>query len=140
MRVFIWHCLLIFFTSKQSLEHVRSQVSQWVASSEWNKRSLNPTLTLNPNYLVWFFVIKCFTLKLVRDIIKTYSQMHRIDNSSQHSSIIWPVGLNGWVFVYERNGCGFQSCCCHLNHWQKFLKKLSTLPQYIYYRRKKISI
>ena len=31
----------------------------------------------------------------------TYSQMHRTDKYSQHSSIIWPVWLNGWVFVYE---------------------------------------
>ena len=41
--------------------------------------------------------------------------MHRTDKYSQHSSIIWPVWLNGWVFVYERNGCGFGSSCSHLN-------------------------
>ena len=23
--------------------------------------------------------------------------------------------LNGWVFVYELSGCGFESRCCHLN-------------------------
>ena len=28
---------------------------------------------------------------------------------------IWPVWLNGWVFVYKLSGCGFKSCCCHLN-------------------------
>ena len=32
-----------------------------------------------------------FTLKLVRDMIITYSQMHRTDKHSQRSSIIWPV-------------------------------------------------
>ena len=32
----------------------------------------------------------------------------------QHSSIIWPFLLNGWVFDYELNGCGFESCCSHL--------------------------
>ena len=31
----------------------------------------------------------------VRDMIRTYSQMHRTDKYSQHSSIIWPVWLNG---------------------------------------------
>ena len=36
-----------------------------------------------------------FTLKRVRDMIKTYNQMHRTDKYSQHSSIIWPVWLNG---------------------------------------------
>ena len=25
-----------------------------------------------------------------------------------------PVCLNGWVFVYELSGCGFESRCCHL--------------------------
>ena len=29
---------------------------------------------------------------------------------SQHSSVNWPVWLNGWVFVYELGGCGFESC------------------------------
>ena len=37
--------------------------------------------------------IECgFTLKRVRDMIKTYSQMHRTDKYSQHSSNAW---LNG---------------------------------------------
>ena len=59
--------------------------------------------------------VECgFTLKLVRDMIKTYSQIHRTDKYSQHSWIIWPVGQNGWVFVYELSGCGFESRCIHL--------------------------
>ena len=29
--------------------------------------------------------------------------------------IIWSVWLNGWVFVYELSGCGFESRCSHLN-------------------------
>ena len=49
-------------------------------------------------------------------MIITYSQMHCTDKYSQHSSIIWPVRLNGWVFVYKLTGCGFESCCYHLNH------------------------
>ena len=38
-----------------------------------------------------------FTLRPLRDMIITYSQMHRSDKYSQHSSIMtsW---LNGWVF------------------------------------------
>ena len=48
-------------------------------------------------------------------MIRTYIQMHRTDKYSQHSSIIWPVWLNGWVFVYELSGCGFESSCSHLN-------------------------
>ena len=41
--------------------------------------------------------------------------MYRTDKYSQYSSIIWPVWLNGWVFVYELSGCGFESSCNHLN-------------------------
>ena len=26
-----------------------------------------------------------------------------------------PVWLNGWIFVYKLNGCGFEPRCCHLN-------------------------
>ena len=59
--------------------------------------------------------VECgFTLKLVRDMIKSYNQMHRTDKYSQHCSIMWPVWLNGWVFVYELSGCGFVSRCSHL--------------------------
>ena len=59
--------------------------------------------------------IECgFTLKRVRDMTRTYSEMHRTDKYSQHSSIIWPVWLNGCVFVYELSGCGFESSCSHL--------------------------
>ena len=59
--------------------------------------------------------VECgFTLKFVRDMIKTYNQMYRTDKYSQHSSIIWQVCPNGWVFVYELGACGFESSCSHL--------------------------
>ena len=45
----------------------------------------------------------------------TYNQMHRTDRCSQHSSVIWPVWLNGLVFVFEISGCGFKSRCRNLN-------------------------
>ena len=36
--------------------------------------------------------IECgFTLKRVRDMRRTYSQMHRTEKYLEHSSIIWPV-------------------------------------------------
>ena len=44
--------------------------------------------------------IECgLTLKRVRDMARTYSQMHPTDKHSDHSSIIWPVSPNGWVFA-----------------------------------------
>ena len=40
--------------------------------------------------------IECrFTLKRVRVMIGTYSKMHRTDNYSQYSSIIWTGRPNG---------------------------------------------
>ena len=59
--------------------------------------------------------IECgFTLKCLRDMMRTYSQVHRTDKYSQYNSISWPAWLNGGVFVYELNGCGFDSRCSHL--------------------------
>ena len=58
--------------------------------------------------------IECgFTLKRVRDMTRTYSQKHRRDKYSEHSSIIWPVWPNGWVFIEELSGSGFESSCSH---------------------------
>ena len=60
--------------------------------------------------------IECgFSLKRVRDMIRTYRQMHRTDKYSQHSSVIWSVLLNSWVFVYELSGRWFEPRCSHLN-------------------------
>ena len=44
---------------------------------------------------------------------RTYSQMHRTDKYSEHSSIICPVWPNGWVFFYELSGSGFEFSCSH---------------------------
>ena len=72
--------------------------------------------TLSKDFLHIQETIECgFNLKRVRDMTKTYSQMYHTDKYSQHSSIIWPVWLNDWVFIHELNGCGFESGCSHLN-------------------------
>ena len=83
--------------------HVR--VSEWIHSEYHSEYHSESTLNITLN----------MTLKRVRDMIRTYSQMHRTDKYSQHSSIIWPVWLNGWVFVYELSGCRFESSWSHLN-------------------------
>ena len=54
-------------------------------------------------------IIECrFTLKRVYSIRITNSQKHRTDKYSQHSSIIWPIRLNGCVLVFELSLCGFE--------------------------------
>ena len=55
------------------------------------------------------------TPKQVRDMKRTYRQMHLTDKYSQLGWIIWLVGPNGWVFVYELRGLGFKSSCGHWN-------------------------
>ena len=61
-------------------------------------------------------IIDCgSTLKLVRDMMITYSQMYRTNKNSHYSSIIWPVWLNGWVYIYEVSDCGFEFWKHHLN-------------------------
>ena len=69
---------------------------------------------------------------------KTYSQMHRTRKYSQHSAVILQIWLNGWVFVYELSGCGFESRCSHLNSFCWFLEKSSWLDiwyKYQFWRR-----
>ena len=56
-----------------------------------------------------------FTQKRVSDMTRTYTQMHRTDKYSEHSSVIWAVWPNGWVLVYELSGSGFESSSSHLN-------------------------
>ena len=52
-------------------------------------RSVSTTLDIQAT-------VECgFTLKCMRDMTRTYSQMHHTDKYSEHSSIIWPVWPNG---------------------------------------------
>ena len=54
------------------------------------------TPALSREFLDIQATIECeYTLKRVRDMTRTYSQMHRTDKFSEHSSIIWPVWSNG---------------------------------------------
>ena len=41
--------------------------------------------------------------------------MLSIDKNYWSLHILFSFWLNGWVFVYELSGCGFQSHCSHLN-------------------------
>ena len=53
-------------------------------------------------------------------MIKT-TLMHYTDKYSQHSSIIWPVWINSWIFVYELSACGFGSCYSYLSNIMYFI-------------------
>ena len=68
---------------------VRVQL-QWYCAATSSKEFLDIQAT-----------IECgFTLKCVPDMTRTYSQKDRGGKYSEHSSIIWSVWPNIWVFVY----------------------------------------
>ena len=46
---------------------------------------------------------------------RTYSQIHCTGKYSEHSSILWWVWPNGWVFIDKLSGAAFKSTCNHLN-------------------------
>ena len=60
--------------------------------------------------------MKRFTVKRLPDMRRTYNQVYRTDKYPQHSSIIWSVGLNCQVFIYELSVREFDSSCIHLNY------------------------
>ena len=39
---------------------------------------------------------------------------HHKGTYSHHSSIIWPVWIKGWVYVYQLSGCVFESFCSQI--------------------------
>ena len=90
---------------KQILNHLAkfnaASLAKWLSvrlQTKWSRVRVS-LLSLKPQ--IWYLLrarsfltfrqtIECgFSLKLVRDMIITYSQMHRTDKCSQHSSIKW---------------------------------------------------
>ena len=91
-----------------------------------------------------FRQLECrFTLKRLLHMIITYSQLHYTNKYSQHSSIICPLWLNGWLFIYKLSGSWFESHCCHLSilhtlyfavknclkKWNKFMLYIRIKPK-----------
>ena len=120
-------CVLQLLYWQQRDSNPQPHLAKWLSVRLRTKWLWVPVSLLSLKLQIWHLfrarssltfrkTIECgFTLKFVYDMIITYSQMHRPDKYTQHSSIIWPVWLNGWVFVYKLSGCGFESCWCHLN-------------------------
>ena len=117
--------------------HVR--VSEWIHTLHLPECQGNPSskqawkisdlaLVLSKEFLdIHANIERGFTLKRVRNMIRTYSQMHHTHKYSQHCSITWPVWLNDWVFIYELSGCEFESHCSQLKIIFLFMLVLNTL-------------
>ena len=113
------------YVLRAQLNHLAS-LAKWLSVRLWTKwfwvQVQLQSLKLQISCLLWarssltFRQLECeFTLKRVCDMTRTYNQMHPIDKYSKHSPIIWPVRLNGWMFIYKLSGSGIMFSCSHLN-------------------------
>ena len=92
------------------------KLTGWGFESSLAHLNLKCLAFLGKEFLGIQAAVECgFTLKHVPDMKRTYSLMNCSSKYTQHSSIIWPVWLNGPVSVYELSGFGFDSSCSHLN-------------------------
>ena len=72
----------------------RNSLLEADAKSEIRFQKSNFAPASSKEFLDIQVTIECgYTLKRIRDIIRTCSQMHRTDKYSQHISIIWSVWL-----------------------------------------------
>ena len=75
-----------------------------------NIKKHNPNWLESPNYPYRILTARSSGCK------KTNSMLNLISRQSGTDKIYWNAKyrLNGWEFVYELSGCGFESRCCHL--------------------------
>ena len=104
-----WHGSSGQIINNPATNHFSELFSNQKKSEIWRWSNCNWTRTQSVDSLI----VCGFTLKRVRDMTRRYSQMHPTDKYLEHSSIIWPVWPNGWVFVEELSGSGFESSCSY---------------------------
>ena len=78
-------------------------------TSDFSPASSNDMFNIHTTKDCWL------RLKFERHMTKTYNEMHSKDKYSHLSSIIWWLGSNGGVFVYELYGCGFEINYSYIN-------------------------
>ena len=62
----------------------------------------------------FYFIIKAlFVLKVFKSLSWLFWSCRK-NGLIKKLRLIWPVWLNGWVFVYELSGYGFESHCTQL--------------------------
>ena len=66
------------------------------------------------NYRVWIHP-KIAYVTWQEHTVKCTVQM----STQSRAQSFWPVWPNGWVFVYELSGSGFESSCIHVRLWLK---------------------
>ena len=106
-------------------------------------QNMSPTRTRNPVYHCLYVLIMSSTYFKVnlRSIVAWISRILSLETGTIFEARpVWP---NGWVFVYELSGCGFESCCSlPVYHHHKRINFLSKdIPSFgIYNSQMKIEL
>ena len=62
-----------------------------------------------------YYIVRYYWVSRLDDCNGTRSHNHLVRKRILNHLAKLPVCVNGWVFVYELNRCGFESRCNHLN-------------------------
>ena len=77
-----------------------------IGPTKWISHCLY-VIIMSHTCLEWIF--NCLNVK------ESLAQNRRDVSATGLELVVWPVWLNGWVFVYDPSGCWFESCCSHLS-------------------------
>ena len=101
-----------------------------MAFHDFHTLQISVTCFLN---ILFFSVCYCHVTYLFHSEYLLYSCLNVKELFTRNRRDIWSLSnnngtgwLNGWVFVYELSGFGFESCCCHLHFFLVLLLYLST--------------
>ena len=101
-----------------------------MAFHDFHTLQISVTCFLN---ILFFSVCYCHVTYLFHSEYLLYSCLNVKELFTRNRRDIWSLSnnngtgwLNGWVFVYELSGFGFESRCCHLHFFLVLLLYLST--------------
>ena len=101
-----------------------------MAFHDFHTLQISVTCFLN---ILFFSVCYCHVTYLFHSEYLLYSCLNIKELFTRNRRDIWSLSnnngtgwLNGWVFVYELSGFGFESRCCHLHFFLVLLLYLST--------------
>ena len=101
-----------------------------MAFHDFHTLQISVTCFLN---ILFFSVCYCHVTYLFHSEYLLYSCLNVKELFTRNRRDIWSLSnnngtgwLNGWVFVYELSGFGFESRCCHLRFFLVLLLYLST--------------
>ena len=100
----------------------------------WVNAGRKVHICLFPIWNAWFqsesTLYSCLNVKelLARNRREIWS-LSDYNGTWTHNYLIHKQTLNGWMFIYKLSGCGFESCCSHLNLKSVLIKLLDIRNQ-----------